>query len=550
MSDNPSKLSVPLLEEANYPTWRPAMEARLRQLGIFRIVTGETQEPSPPGLIPHMQDAQGHDEPLPQAALILNGQMTLEYQKQLSAYREREEKAAGNILAHLSCLQQTHVKNKGSDAKGIWDALKLVHVQQVPGICFSAYNKLFSVTKGANETLPAVASCVEDALARVKELRPAVVRLATGTRDYGIDDLNNELALMAMLRALPRKEYGDFTLLLICQKDLTRGNVEAAFQVEQTKRDTHCGPLLSPSGDTALRANAAGPPRQNKPSVKCGFCTGDGHDEDACFKKDRAHKDAQKAIEEHRTNRDGGKKGRTNRAATPSSSSPSPPDSAKGTELAASASVRLAGSPDTHADAHWIADTGATSHMSPRRSWFTKLEPLAIPIRVANDHVVYSEGVGSVVLEPADKSLRPVLLSRVLYVPALQNNLLSVLHLVANHRFRIEIEGKEMVFLQSSERRFTAAICNNMAWLNASTPPAPEAALHGEAVMSRALWHRRLCHIGADRLEQAIKGKVATGLVIESDAPAPTHCEPCIRGKHHRNLFPQRASMAHILSKK
>jgi hypothetical protein len=104
------------------------MEARLRQLGVFRIVTGKTQEPLPPGLIPHMQDAQGHDEQLPQAALILNGQMTLEYQKQLSAYREREEKAADNILAHLSCSQQTDVKDKGSDAKGIWDALKLVHV--------------------------------------------------------------------------------------------------------------------------------------------------------------------------------------------------------------------------------------------------------------------------------------------------------------------------------------------------------------------------------------------------------------------------------------
>jgi hypothetical protein len=65
-----------------------------------------------------MQDAQGHGEPLPQATLIL-GQMTLEYQKQLNAYREREEKAAGDILAHLSRSQQTHVKDKGSDAKGI-----------------------------------------------------------------------------------------------------------------------------------------------------------------------------------------------------------------------------------------------------------------------------------------------------------------------------------------------------------------------------------------------------------------------------------------------
>jgi hypothetical protein len=37
------------------------------------------------------------------------------------------------------------------------------------------------------------------------------------------------------------------------QKDLTRADVEATFQVEQTERDAHPGPLLSPSGDAALR---------------------------------------------------------------------------------------------------------------------------------------------------------------------------------------------------------------------------------------------------------------------------------------------------------
>jgi hypothetical protein len=301
MSDNLSKLSVPLLEEANYPTWRPAMEVRLRQFSAFRIVTGEMQEPSPPSLILPTQDAQGHDESLPQATLILNGQMMLEYQKQLITYCERKEKATGDMLAHLSRLQQTHIKDNGSDAKGIWDALKLVHVQQVPGMRFSVYNELFSVAKGANELLPAVASRVEDALTRVKELRPAVVRLATGTRPYGLNDLNNKLALMVMLCALPREEYSDFTSSLICQKDLTCSDIEAAFQVKQTERNTHRGPLLSPSGDTALRTTAQAP-RVNKPGVKCGFCTGDRHTEDECYRKDYTRKDAQKAIEEHRTN--------------------------------------------------------------------------------------------------------------------------------------------------------------------------------------------------------------------------------------------------------
>jgi hypothetical protein len=180
--------------------------------------------------------------------------------------------------------------------------------------------------------------------------------------------------------------------------------------------------------------------------------------------------------------------------------------------------------------------------MSPCRSWFTKLELLTIPIRVANDHVVDSKGLGSVLVEPADKLLHPMMLSRVLYVPSLQSNLLSVLHLIAHHRYRIEIEGKEMVFLQNSKHCFTAAIRNNTAWLNALTPPVPEAALRSEATLSCALWHRRLCHIGADCLEQAIKGKVATGLVVESNALAPLHCELCICGKHHRDPFPKRAS--------
>jgi hypothetical protein len=42
-------------------------------------------------------------------------------------------------------------------------------------------------------------------------------------------------------------------------------------------------------------------------------------------------------------------------------------------------------------------------------------------------------------------------------------------------------------------------------------------------------------------LERTIRGKGANGLLIDSDAPLPLHCEPCIVGKHHRNPFPAKA---------
>jgi hypothetical protein len=42
-------------------------------------------------------------------------------------------------------------------------------------------------------------------------------------------------------------------------------------------------------------------------------------------------------------------------------------------------------------------------------------------------------------------------------------------------------------------------------------------------------------------LEQAIKGNVDDGLVINNNAPLLLHCELCIIGKHHTNPLPKRA---------
>jgi hypothetical protein len=112
----------------------------------------------------------------------------------------------------------------------------------------------------------------------------------------------------------------------------------------------------------------------------------------------------------------------------------------------------------------WIADTGTTSHMSPHCKWFIKYRPHCIPVHVANDTVVYSVGIGDVVLTPTDPSMNPCRLTCVLYVPELQNNLLSVLHLVANHWFCVEIKGKRMAFYQQGSPHFVATIKGTTAY--------------------------------------------------------------------------------------
>jgi hypothetical protein len=63
----------------------------------------------------------------------------------MNKFRDRQEKAAGNILAHLSHSQRTHVVDRQDDPAWMWAMLKSVHLQQVPGMRFSAYNDLFSI---------------------------------------------------------------------------------------------------------------------------------------------------------------------------------------------------------------------------------------------------------------------------------------------------------------------------------------------------------------------------------------------------------------------
>jgi hypothetical protein len=61
------------------------------------------------------------------------------------------------------------------------------------------------------------------------------------------------------------------------------------------------------AGAIAALRTAAQPPHQDKPGVKCGFCTGKQHNEDTCYKKNHACKDAQKTVEERHANCDAAK---------------------------------------------------------------------------------------------------------------------------------------------------------------------------------------------------------------------------------------------------
>jgi len=161
-------------------------------------------------------------------------------------------------------------------------------------------------------------------------------------------------------------------------------------------------------------------------------------------------------------------------------------------ETAGKVGLQTSQTPQTLND--WNADTGATSHMTLNCHWLIDYKPYEVPIKLADNTIVYSAGVGSVVFNPTikGKKCRPVQLTRVLHVPMLRHNLLSVLFLTRQRNFKVHIDADHMRFMLDGERLFEASINNdNSAFLDGNTQSHLESAqITSTLPLNYELWHR------------------------------------------------------------
>ena len=198
----------------------------------------------------------------------------------------------------------------------------------------------------------------------------------------------------------------------------------------------------------------------------------------------------------------------------------------------------------------WNADTGATSHMAPHRQWLLDYKPYVVPIRLADNTIVYSAGVGSVVFNPIIKGEKccPVQFTRVLHVPMLRHNLLSVLFLTRQRKFDVHIDANFINFILNGTRLFVASINDdNSAFLDGSTQPQLQfAKITSTLPLNYELWHRRLAHVNHNDVKKLIAQELVTGIKLDSRIAPDPICEPCLAGKMKANPFP---ATGHIAAK-
>src|ERR1700742_2036699 len=510
------------LNNTNYGDWNGEMKAWLMKLGLWKLVSGREKKP---------RDAE-----------------------KLEIYEDKAEKAAGEIYLAVEQDQRVHIKDLLDDPVAIWSKLETVHVSKKAEDCFNAYSDLLSIAKKDDESLNDLGVRVANAMSLIKNLRP---------KDYTIEKLDADLECMALIRALSH-EYATLSTSLLLVDSLDKDKVLQAFRAEELNRQKQSetaahvqakapnGQYKKPNsnsnykgkgnntnsgnnGNTGNTNNGSGnngnDTWQNRfgPRMICQYCGNSGHWMGYC--PSNPHRIVSKQQSGGSLSTGGNN---ANRA-----------DANNVVESAGNASIvseHVAYS--TQSDIfHWNIDTGATSHMTPDHNWICNYKSYKVPIKLADNRIIYSAGIGTVAFMPIinGKNNRQIEFTRVLHVPELQTNLLAVLYLTKLKGLNVHI-WSNTIYFNNSERNllFTATINDyNVAYLNGMTLDITESAsLASTLPLDLTLWHRRLCHHNLEDINQLVKNSLAEGLVIDSKAKPDPICEPCLAGKMHANPFP------------
>ena len=333
----------------------------------------------------------------------------------------------------------------------MWTKLKEQYQENTAAGRFLIVDEFLSVSKQPDETLTALCARLEDALQKVKGACPPEMTLG---------QFQEEMAMMTLIRALP-EEFGNFcSSLLLLPGSLDLKTVKEAFLQEERNRMPRTSEQMAmkASGSSSNRFGRSGANRYSGPACTFQGCKNPKtHSTENCFMRARAL--VKRADEQQsRRNASGSAKQAEGKSTEQETA-----------EFAGNASAVDPSDPFSplvsDAGADWVADTGATSHMTPHRHWFTSYTPTRRAIRLADDKIVYAVGKGSVRFSPLvnGRIQRTIEFHDVLHVPPLRSNLLSVLYLTRCKEYTVFIDSERLHFNRSNQLLLTAQITSNNA---------------------------------------------------------------------------------------
>ncbi|KAK2580008.1 hypothetical protein KPH14_010773 [Odynerus spinipes] len=394
--------------------------------------------------------------------------------------------------------QLRHIK-KTTSAKEAWDSLKGYHekaslsniVYTLKRLCRSRLAENESMERHINGML----NMVDELEARGESIKERmVIALILGS----LPDSYNTL-----VTALETRPEIDLTL------ELVKGKL-----LEEEQRRTNSRQNTKDVDDVALKvqhrtnqeATGTSGIKTNK-GTTCFFCKRLGHQKKDCYKYKKWKYNKEKANQV--------------------------------TDKGASELCFIVGDQSTEKGTKWYLDSGATSHMTHNKDFFTKLEKISdSKVRIANGQYEEVKGIGegNITCEENGK-ITAIKVKDVLFVPTLMDNLLSVKKLIAKG-FDVKFQKEGCLIERNGQVIITAGSTGSLYYIQSDNKALLAKDGHNEYCIH--MWHKRLGH----RDPQAIKAMSSRNLADNIkiiDCNTIETCEVCLKGKMSRLPFPKRS---------
>ena len=182
----------------------------------------------------------------------------------------------------------------------------------------------------------------------------------------------------------------------------------------------------------------------------------------------------------------------------------------------------------------WYLDTGASSHMTSKRSYFQFLdENQQGVIKFGDESSVRYEGKGSIFLNYLDGE--EIKLEGVFYVPSLRVNILS-LGKVDEDGFTSTLGGGVLSIFDKEGKQFARVWKTNSSMYLLKLGVSESCQISREEDQEVWLWHHRFCHQNFHAIDVMRRGEMVRGLTKISFSDRV--CRNYVAGKHSRSKFP------------
>ena len=174
--------------------------------------------------------------------------------------------------------------------------------------------------------------------------------------------------------------------------------------------------------------------------------------------------------------------------------------------------------------ATWVADSGASLHMTSRKDWLHSYQAFEIPkeIYMADDSHILALGSGSIVTTVGT-------MQEVLYMPDIGSNLFSIPS-ATRKGLQIEYQGDQVIIRKGKEIMLVGELKHGLYVLEFEIIAPPS----GNVFVARSLddWHKCLGHVSKQVIKAMADGKLVDGLEIKSEKDK-SQCQDCALNKGH-----------------